>query len=56
VRSSLVLASSAPRIGFQLLSAMDDFQYRQASMLLIVLFGLVTVLELGSARVRRALR
>jgi phosphonate transport system permease protein len=43
-------------IGFQLLSAMEEFQYRQASMLLLVLFALVTVFELGSARVRRALR
>ena len=56
LRSSLVLGFvGAGGIGFQLLSAMEEFQYRQASMLLIVLFGLVTVFELGSARLRRAL-
>ncbi|MCU1649039.1 MAG: phnE [Pseudonocardia sp.] len=55
VRASLVLGFvGAGGIGFQLLSAMEEFQYRQASMLLIVLFALVTVFELGSARVRRA--
>jgi len=32
---------------------MEEFQYRQASMLLLVLFALITVFELGSARVRR---
>jgi phosphonate transport system permease protein len=57
IRSSLVLGFvGAGGIGFQLLSAMEEFQYRQASMLLIVLFVLVSVFELGSARVRRALR
>ena len=57
VRSSLVLGFvGAGGIGFQLLSAMEEFQYRQASMLLLVLFALVTVFELGSARVRAALR
>jgi phosphonate transport system permease protein len=57
VRASLVLGFvGAGGIGFQLLSAMEEFQYRQASMLLIVLFALVTVFELGSARVRRAFR
>ena len=57
VRSSLVLGFvGAGGIGFQLLSAMEEFQYRQASMLLLVLFALITVFELGSARVRAALR
>ncbi len=56
LRASLVLGFvGAGGIGFQLLSAMEEFQYRQATMLLIVLFALVTAFELASARWRRAL-
>lgn len=57
VRSSLVLGFvGAGGIGFQVLSAMDEFQYRQAGMLLLVLFVLVSLVELGSARLRDAVR
>jgi phosphonate transport system permease protein len=57
VRSSLVLGFvGAGGIGFQLLSTMEEFQYRRASMLLLVLFAVVALCELGSARIRRAVR
>lgn len=57
VRASLVLGFvGAGGIGFQVLSAMEEFQYRQASMLLLVLFVLVSAVELLSARVRGVLR
>jgi len=57
VRASLVLGFvGAGGIGFQLLSAMEEFQYRSASMLLIVLFALVTVFELVSAWARGRIR
>lgn len=57
VRASLVLGFvGAGGIGFQVLSAMEEFQYRQASMLLLVLFVLVSLVELLSGRVRAATR
>ncbi|HZZ48434.1 MAG TPA: phosphonate ABC transporter, permease protein PhnE [Pseudonocardia sp.] len=57
VRSSLVLGFvGAGGIGFQILSTMEEFQYRSASMLLLVLFAVVALCELASARLRRAVR
>lgn len=57
VRSSLVLGFvGAGGIGFQILSTMEEFQYRRASTLLLVLCAVVGLCELGSARVRRAVR
>lgn len=57
VRSSLVLGFvGAGGIGFQILSTMEEFQYRRASMLLLVLFAVVALCELASARLRRAVR
>jgi phosphonate transport system permease protein len=55
VRSSLVLGFvGAGGIGFQILSTMEEFQYRQASTLMLVLFAVVGLCELGSARLRDA--
>jgi phosphonate transport system permease protein len=57
VRSSLVLGFvGAGGIGFQILSTMEEFQYRGATTLLLVLFAVVSLCELCSARVRRAVR
>lgn len=57
VRSSLVLGFvGAGGIGFQVLSAMNLFAYADVTMLVIVLFGLVVAVEVGSAALRRRLR
>lgn len=57
VRSSLVLGFvGAGGLGFQILSAMEEFQYRQVTMLVILLFAVVAVVEGGSALLRRRLR
>ena len=54
IRSSLVLGFvGAGGIGFQLLTAMNLFQYRTVSLLLIVTFVLVIAAERLSAAVRR---
>lgn len=54
VRSSLVLGFvGAGGIGFQILSAIQLFQYPTVAMLLIVMFVLVVVVERGSAALRR---
>lgn len=54
LRSSLVLGFvGAGGIGFQLLSAMNLFQYRTVSLLLIMTFILVMAMERLSARLRR---
>jgi phosphonate transport system permease protein len=53
LRSSLVLGFvGAGGIGFQLLTAMNLFDYRTVSFLLIVTFVLVTAAERGSAFIR----
>jgi phosphonate transport system permease protein len=53
IRSSIVLGFvGAGGIGFQLLSAMNLFQYRDVSFYLIVNFGLVIVVERISAALR----
>ena len=55
-RSSLVLGFvGAGGIGFELLSAMNLFQYRLVSLYLIVTFVLVVAAELLSALVRASL-
>lgn len=54
IRSSLVLGFvGAGGIGFQLLTAMNLFQYRTVSLLLIVTFVIVIVAERLSAALRR---
>jgi phosphonate transport system permease protein len=54
IRSSLVLGFvGAGGIGFELLTAMNLFQYRTVSMLLIVTFVIVMVAERLSAALRR---
>jgi phosphonate transport system permease protein len=54
IRSSLVLGFvGAGGIGFQLLSAMNLFQYREVSLLLIVIFIIVVVVERLSAFLRQ---
>jgi len=54
IRSSLVLGFvGAGGIGFQLLTAMNLFQYRTVSLLLLVTFGLVVTAERLSAALRR---
>ena len=53
IRSSLVLGFvGAGGIGFQLLTAMNLFQYRDVSLLLIIIF----VIVLGAERISAALR
>lgn len=53
-RSSLVLGFvGAGGLGFQLLTAMNLFQYRTVSLLLIVTFAMVIAMERGSAWLRR---
>jgi phosphonate transport system permease protein len=54
IRSSLVLGFvGAGGLGFQLLSAMNLFQYRTVSLLLLVTFVLVVSAERMSAALRR---
>ncbi len=54
IRSSLVLGFvGAGGIGFQLLTAMNLFQYRTVSLLLIVTFLMVVIAERLSAHLRR---
>ena len=59
IRSSLVLglvgAGAGARIGFQLLTAMNLFQYREVSLLLIVIFVIVLAVERLSAFLRQRL-
>lgn len=56
IRSSLVLGFvGAGGIGFQLLTAMNLFQYREVSLLLIVTFVIVFSVERLSAMLRRRL-
>ena len=56
IRSSLVLGFvGAGGIGFQLLSAMNLFQYQEVSLLLIIVFIVVLVAERGSAVLRAKL-
>ena len=56
IRSSLVLGFvGAGGIGFHLLTAMNLFQYRQVSTLLIVTFVLVIAAERASAILRAKL-
>ncbi len=56
IRSSLVLGFvGAGGIGFQLLSAMNLFQYQEVSTLLLITFGLVISAERLSAVLRAKL-
>ena len=56
IRSSLVLGFvGAGGIGFQLLTAMELFQYREVSLLLIITFVIVLVAERLSAMLRERL-
>ena len=56
VRSSLVLGFvGAGGIGFQLLTAMNLFQYREVSLLLIVIFVIVLTIERLSGFLRQRL-
>ncbi|HYZ24668.1 MAG TPA: phosphonate ABC transporter, permease protein PhnE [Rhodopila sp.] len=56
IRSSLVLGFvGAGGIGFQLLTAMNLFQYRQVSLLLIIVFVIVLAAERFSAMCRQRL-
>jgi phosphonate transport system permease protein len=56
IRSSLVLGFvGAGGIGFQLLTAMNLFQYQEVSLLLIIVFVVVLVAERGSAWLRAKL-
>ncbi len=56
VRSSLVLGFvGAGGIGFQILTAMNLFQYRDVSFYLMLTFVMVVVVERVSAAVRRAI-
>ena len=56
IRSSLVLGLvGAGGIGFQLLTAMNLFQYREVSLLLIVIFVIVLAVERLSAFLRQRL-
>jgi len=56
IRSSLVLGFvGAGGIGFQLLSAMNLFQYQEVSLLLIIVFVVVLVAERSSAILRAKL-
>ena len=57
VRSSLVLGFvGAGGIGFLILTAINLFQYRQVSTLLILMFVLVSVVERGAAYLRARIR
>jgi len=54
IRSSLVLGFvGAGGLGFQLLSAMNLFQYQTVSLLLLITFVLVMAAERMSAALRR---
>lgn len=56
IRSSLVLGFvGAGGIGFQLLTAMNLFQYREVSLLLIITFFMVLTAERLSALLRQRL-
>jgi len=56
IRSSLVLGFvGAGGIGFQLLTAMNLFQYQEVSLLLIIVFFVVLIAERGSAILRARL-
>ncbi len=56
VRSSLVLGFvGAGGIGFQILTAMNLFQYRDVSFYLLLTFGMVVAVERISAAIRRAI-
>jgi phosphonate transport system permease protein len=56
IRSSLVLGFvGAGGIGFQLLTAMELFQYREVSLLLIITFAIVIGAERLSAYLREKL-
>jgi phosphonate transport system permease protein len=56
IRSSLVLGFvGAGGIGFQLLTAMNLFQYQEVSLLLIIVFVVVLAAERGSAILRAKL-
>jgi phosphonate transport system permease protein len=56
IRSSLVLGFvGAGGIGFQLLTAMNLFQYREVSLLLIIIFVVVLITERMSAALRERL-
>jgi phosphonate transport system permease protein len=56
IRSSLVLGFvGAGGIGFQLLTAMNLFQYQEVSLLLIIVFVVVLIAERGSALLRARL-
>jgi len=56
IRSSLVLGFvGAGGVGFQLLTAMNLFQYQEVSLLLIIIFVIVIVAERGSAILRARL-
>lgn len=56
IRSSLVLGFvGAGGIGFQLLTAMELFQYREVSLLLIITFVIVLAAERLSAILREKL-
>jgi phosphonate transport system permease protein len=56
IRSSLVLGFvGAGGIGFQLLTAMNLFQYQEVSLLLIIIFVIVLAAERGSAALRERL-
>jgi len=56
IRSSLVLGFvGAGGIGFQLLTAMNLFQYREVSLLLIIIFVIVLIAERLSALLRQKL-
>jgi phosphonate transport system permease protein len=56
IRSSLVLGFvGAGGIGFQLLTAMNLFQYQEVSLLLIIIFAVVLAAEHGSAILRAKL-
>lgn len=56
IRSSLVLGFvGAGGIGFQLLTAMNLFQYQEVSLLLIIVFAVVLAAEHGSAILRAKL-
>jgi phosphonate transport system permease protein len=56
IRSSLVLGFvGAGGVGFQLLTAMNLFQYQEVSLLLIIIFVIVIAAERGSAILRARL-
>jgi len=56
VRSSLVLGFVGAGASLPAAQRHEEFQYRRGEHAALVLFALITVFELGSARVRAALR